>query len=190
MVIATLGPAGSNHELVLQRYLQAREHPEADIRLFDDFEAAFEALVAKQVDFVLQVTAHPSHADCVGRYMHRAFIVDTFIAASKPLALLRRTDIDVHETLGLQPATRYYTDLSDWTTQIEEPSIVRVGEGLLAGRYDAGITAQEFATQYPERLRIDKPLGAALDAWVLFSHRPLDEDVIVWPQAPVTRWFP
>ncbi|GHC28152.1 hypothetical protein [Aidingimonas halophila] len=189
MIFATLGPSGSNHELVLQRYLHVRQPPDADIRLFEDFDDAFQALTEHRVDFVLQVSAHPSHSDCVGKYMNRAHIVDTFIAASKPLALLCRREIARPTTLGLQPATRHYTDLSGWTTQIEEPSIVRVAEGLLEGRYDAGITAEEFARQHPGRFYMQQRLGAARDAWILFSHRPLDETWILWPEAPVTRLF-
>lgn len=189
MIFATLGPTGSNHELVLGRYLRARGLEEARIQLFDAFPPAFEALAAGEADYVLQVTAHPTHSDCVGRYMHRAFIVDTFIAASKPLAILTRTDVEKPASLGLQPATRHYADLSAWSTQIEEPSIVKVAEGLLEGRYDSGITAEEIADRHPGRLRIDRPLGAALDAWVLFSATRLDSDCVIWPDAPVTRQF-
>lgn len=189
MIFATLGPSGSNHELVLGRYLKARGLESSRIRLFDDFTPAFEALIAGELDFILQVTAHPSHGDCVGRYMHRAFIVDTFIAPSKPLAILTRAEIDRPTSLGLQPATRHYADLSSWPEQTEEASIVRVAEGLLNGRYDSGITALEVAEMHPNRFRVDKHLGAALDAWVLFGANRLDDDFALWPQAPVKQLF-
>src|SRR5690625_3695199 len=112
MICATLGPEANNHVLILRRYLKARGPVGAEVRLFDDFPAAFAALAAGEVDRVLQCTAHFSHADCVGRYMHRVFPVDTFVAGSHPLALLARRDVTTPSQVALQPATRYYTDLS------------------------------------------------------------------------------
>ncbi|MFY0992617.1 hypothetical protein [Halomonas sp. C05BenzN] len=189
MRFATLGPAGSNHELVLERYLAVRGLARADIRLVDAFPTAFEALLAGEVDYVLQCSAHPSHGDCVGRYMHRAFPVDTFIAGSKPLAVLARTEVAVPRRIGLQPATRHYTDLAGYAEQVEEASIVTVAEGLLAGRYDAGICALEVLERHPDRLRLVEDLGPALDVWVLFGRQKLAEALVVWPDAPVTGQF-
>lgn len=173
MRIATLGPAGSNHELVAGRYLKGLAMASGDVVLKATFEEAFEALLAGNVDRVLQCSAHPEHGHCVGRYMHRLFPVDAFIAGSKPLAILARADVDVPKTLALQPATRYYTDLSSYPKLIEEPSIVNVAEGLLAGKYDAGICAMEFQARYPQQLRVLTPLGPALDTWVVFGPTPL-----------------
>lgn len=187
MNFATLGPADSNHALVLSQYLQARGQYNARIHLFDTFEAAFNALTQGKVDFVMQVTAHPTHSDCVGRYMHRAFPVDSFIAPSKPLGILTRRDVDTPQSIGVQPATRYYTDLSAWPTQIEEPTTVKVAEGLLAGRYDSGITALDVAHQYPDVLRVDLDLGPALDTWVVFATTRLSNDPILWPDAPIMQ---
>lgn len=189
MIFATLGPTGNNHELVLGRYLQARGLTNAQVQLFDDFPTAFEALMIGEADFVLQVTAHPSHGDCVGRYMHRAFPVDSFIAPSKPLAILTRSDVQNPTSLGLQPATRYYADLSAWPSQIEEPTTVKVAEGLVEGRYDSGITALEVMDRHPGLFRVERELGPALDTWVLFGTTKLDGELILWPQAPVMRLF-
>lgn len=187
MHFATLGPAGSNHELVLHRYLSARRLTGATVHLVDTFDTAFTALLDGRADFVLQCTAHPSHGDCVGRHMHRAFPVDTFIAGSKPLAVLACAEIESPRRIGLQPATRHYTDLSGYAEQIEEPTIVSVAEGLLAGRYEAGLCAREVLERHPQRLRLVEDLGPALDAWVLFGREKLAEDPVIWPQAPVVR---
>lgn len=175
MQYATLGPAGSNHELVLKRYLE-RSGDNPDILLFDTFPNAFEALLAGKVDRVLQCSAHFSHAECVGRFMHRAFPVDTFIAGSRPLALLARQTVNQPVSVGLQPATRYYTDLSAFSEQIEMPTIVDVAEGLLDARFDAGICALETLEHHPEELRLLKELGPALDVWVVFGTQPLPSD--------------
>ncbi|WP_151703826.1 hypothetical protein [Nitrincola alkalilacustris] len=169
MRIATLGPAGSNHELVLTRYIQRKQLLQAEILLISHFEDAFQDLISGRIDYLLQCTAHPSHGECVGRFMHRAFPIDCFIDESKPLALLARTDTPHPQRLGLQPATRHYTDLSEFSTQIDLPSIVTVAEQLLSGEIEAGICAEEVLQQHPDQLRLLKPLGAALDVWVLFG---------------------
>lgn len=176
MICATLGPQANNHVLILRRYLKARGPVGAEVRLFDDFPAAFAALAAGEVDRVLQCTAHFSHADCVGRYMHRVFPVDTFVAGSHPLALLARRDVTTPSQVALQPATRYYTDLSSFAEQIDVPTTAAVAEGLLAGRFEAGICAQHTVDAHPDRLRLIEALGPALDVWVLYGCQPLPED--------------
>ncbi len=176
MIVATLGPEGNNHVLVLRRYLEARGPADAKVRLFEDFPAAFAALMAGEVDRVLQCTAHFSHADCVGRYMHRAFPVDVFVAGSHPLVLLARRGIAEPRQVARQPATRYYTDLSHFAEQIDVPTTVAVADGLLAGRFEAGICARQTLEQHPQELRLIAELGPALDVWVLYGTEPLADD--------------
>ncbi|EHA16570.1 hypothetical protein [Halomonas sp. HAL1] len=173
MHIATLGPSGNNHELIAMRYLKQRCSGEGSVTLFNHFEDAFQALIAGQVSHVLQCTAHATHSDCVGRYMHRAYPVDTFIAGSKPLALIAQRTIAQPTQVALQPATRYYTDLTAYTELIDAPTTVAVAEGLLAGRFEAGICAEEVLAQAPEQLRLVQSLGPALDIWVMFATTPL-----------------
>ncbi|MCE8034219.1 MAG: hypothetical protein LPK20_10740 [Halomonas sp.] len=176
MIVATLGPEGNNHVLVLRRYLDARGLADAQVRLFEDFHAMFAALVAGEVDRVLQCTAHFSHADCVGRYMHRAFPVDAFVAGSHPLVLLARCDVATPRQVARQPATRYYTDLSGFSEEIDAPTTVAVAEGLLEGRFEAGICARQTLEDHPDKLRLVEDLGPALDVWVLYGTEPLAND--------------
>lgn len=173
MHIATLGPSGNNHELIAQRYLKMRLLGEGRVELFAQFEGAFQALINGQVSHVLQCTAHFSHSDCVGRYMHRAYPVDTFIAGSKPLALIAQRALTHPKQVALQPATRYYTDLTGFEEIIEAPTTVAVAEGLLSGQFEAGICAEEVLEQAPEQLRLLQSLGPALDTWVMFATTPL-----------------
>lgn len=192
MVYATLGPAGSNHAFVLERYLArhlardpgqrangaagtTRASGGIQTRLFPAFPDAFEALAAGQVDRVLQCTAHFSHAECVGRFMHRAFPVDTFIASSRPLALLASATAVELESVGLQAATRHYTDLSAFVEQIEVETVVAAAEGLLTGRFDAAICPRELLERHPSRFRLLKDLGPALDVWVIYAATPPPE---------------
>lgn len=173
MHIATLGPSGNNHELIAKRYLRKRYSGAGSVTLYCQFENAFQALIAGHVSHVLQCTAHFAHSDCVGRYMHRAYPVDTFIAGSKPLALIAQRSITNPTQVALQPATRYYTDLSGFEEIIEAPTTVAVAEGLLGGQFEAGICAEEVLTQAPNQLRLVKSLGPALDTWVMFATTPL-----------------
>src|SRR5690554_3806938 len=175
MIFATLGPEANNHVLVLRRYLAERGPANSEIRLFDDFPAAFAALVAGKVDRVLQCTAHFSHADCVGQYMHRAFPVDTFVAGSHPLVLLAQRDIPTPRHVARQPATRFYTDLSAFDEEIDVPTTVAVAEGLLEGRFEAGICARQTLDAHSDKLRLIEELGPALDVWVLYGTEPLPE---------------
>ncbi|OBX35595.1 hypothetical protein A8U91_04669 [Halomonas elongata] len=114
--------------------------------------------------------------------MHRAFPVDSFIAASRPLAIVARRDRPHPRLLALQPATRHYADLADWPEQREMPTIVAVAEAVLDGEVDAGLMAEEMVEQHADRLRLIRPLGAALDTWVLFGHRPLDRGPCYGPR--------
>lgn len=180
MRFATLGPEGSNHALVLGRYLDkhgmlARD-ADAEVHLFETFPEAFDALLDGRVDRVLQCSAHFSHADCVGRTMHRAFPVDTFVAGSQPLALLARAEVAAPVSVGLQPATRHYTDLSTFTEQRDYATIVDVADALLAGEIDAGICPRETLERHSQALRLVEDLGPALDVWVLYGTRPLPDN--------------
>ncbi|MCD6439100.1 MAG: hypothetical protein J7L56_12675 [Halomonas sp.] len=169
MQIATLGPSGNNHELIALRYLAKHGQPSTNLHLFEQFEEAFEALIEGRVSQLLQCTAHFSHSDCVGRYMHRAYPVDVFIAGSKPLALVAQRSIASPHHVAIQPATRHYTDLSSFGDIIEAPTTVAVAEGLLAGTFEAGICAEEVVKQAPEQLKLVQSLGPALDTWVVYT---------------------
>lgn len=190
MRFATLGPAHSNHALVLSRYLEARGLADSRISLIDDFPIAFGALVAGDYDYLLQVSAHFSHADCVGQFMHRAWPVDTFIAPSRPLALVARRDAAAPRSVLRQPATRFYTDLSNYR-EIDAATIVDALTRLHAGEADAAIVAEDALNTHSDELTCLQRLGPALDAWVLYASRPLaDNDSLTLQNSPaLTRHF-
>lgn len=142
---------------------------DSEIWYFDDFLVAFAALEAGQIDFCLQVSVHPQHAECVARYANRVFIVDTFVAAWKPLGILTRAEIPVPKNIALQPATRHYADLNAWPVQIDEVSTSTVADGLLSGRYDSGLVAMELVERHPGRFRLEVEIGPIQDAWILFG---------------------
>ena len=186
----TLGTEGSNHSMIVREYNAFRKLEGVEVVLFTDFREAFEALVAGNLDFVLQVSVHPSHTEMSARYVHRVHVVDSFIAPSKSLAIITRTDMEQPRSIAFQPATKHYADLSAWPHQIDEVSIMTVAEGLREGRFDSGITAVELVEQEPDRFRIDQLFGPITDVWVLFGRQPLDiRSLSAWPEAPVCSHF-
>lgn len=186
----TLGTEGSNHSMIVRQYIEFRKLESAKVVLYTDFREAFEALLAGDLDFVLQVSVHPSHTEMSARYVHRVHVVDTFIAPSKSLAIITRKDVESPRSIAFQPATKHYADLSAWPRQIDEVSIMTVAEGLHEGRFDSGITSVELVEQAPDRFRIDQLFGPITDVWVLFGRQPLNVSALVaWPEAPVCRHF-
>ena len=164
-VCATLGPKGSNHDLVLQGYL-ARESISATILLCADFEEALSACAGQSADCIMICAAHPSCGHIVGAAQYRLglFITDVFVSESQKLAIVHRTE--PARTIALHPATRSYTDLSAYTHVIEVSSTVAAGEGLRAGKWDAALTTTRFAK---DGRRIAQHIPPPRDAWLVLG---------------------
>ncbi len=191
-VFLTLGPAGTNHELVTRNYLAFRGLAQATIRLIDDFFEGLVLMALGDADFMVQVAVHPDCADVVAaaHFQHRIYVVDTFISPSKPLGILTRIGVDTVRSIGVQPATTRYADLSRWSQQVPVPSIARIAEGLLNNEYDSGLTTLELAQQYPDRFRVDARIGTVDDPWiVLGKQRVCAEGLVAWPDSPVVAQF-
>ena len=75
----TLGPSGSNHDWIARRYLAFHGLKDSEVRLFADFGLAFEALLAGDLEVIVQVAVHGSVTDTVVRFRGRAHLVDTFV---------------------------------------------------------------------------------------------------------------
>ncbi|MBT6276675.1 MAG: hypothetical protein HOI95_21375 [Chromatiales bacterium] len=190
LIFATLGPPGSNHADVAQRYLDFHGLNGARIELFAAFASAFEALLDGSVQYLIQVAVHPSVTDSVARYRGRAHIIDTFISPSQPMAVLTRKDVAATRSLGLQLATREYVDTSAWDTLVPEPSTVAVAEGLVSGKYDSGITLRKYADTYADHLRIDQDIGTVVDPWLVYGTQPVCAGgVVAWPNSPAAKLF-
>ena len=188
LVFATLGPAGTNHQYVTERYL-AFHGLDARIELVPDFDVALDLLLSGRADHIVQCAAHPATATTTARHFRDVFVIDAFVARSRPMGVLTRVGVDRPETLALQPATRAYVDTRRWATVVEKPSIVEVGEDLLAGRADSGVAALELAERHPETLRVDERIGAMNDGWLVYGREPAAGDLIVWPASPAARLY-
>lgn len=190
---ATLGPEGSNHELVTRNYLAFHGlEASSRITLVSDFMHALDLMAAGAVDHIVQVAVHPSASDVVARafFQHRILVIDTFVAPSHPLAILTRAEIDVPQTLALQPATKAYADTSRWQTLVPEISTATVAAGLLEGRYDSGIARADLAQRYPGRFRIDTLIGTVDDPWIVYGKvRTCDGPILACRDSPAARLF-
>lgn len=172
-VFLTLGPPGTNHELVTQNYMASSDLAGASIELIDDFRDGLAMIAGDEANFMIQAAAHPDTAEIIAtaHFKFRIRAVDTFIAPSKELAILTRRDVETPRSIALHPATESYADLSAWEELIPVQSIVAAGEGLLAGEYDSGLTALELAKQHPDVLRVDARLGSVDDPWIVYGKR-------------------
>lgn len=192
LIFATLGPSGSNHEYVTARYLALHGIEDARIILVDDFSVALGLMAANEVDFIVQVGVHPDATDTVAKahFEHGIHVIDAFVSPSRPLAVLTRVEVETPRTLGLQPATAAYVDTSRWETQVAEGSIMTVAEGLLAGRFDSGITALALAEEHPSRFRVETELGTVDDPWIVYGRERVSSgNVVVWPESPAARLY-
>ncbi len=186
----TLGPSGTNHEMVTRRYLNFHGLERADIILINDFFEGLEMIHDGRADHMLQVAVHPDCADVVAKahFDYGIHIIDTFISPSKDLGILTRVDVETPRRLALQPATQGYADISRWPEKVPVSSIMRIAEGLIDGTYESGLTTLEFADKYPGRFRIDARIGTVDDPWIVFGTiRIAHGTLIAWPDSPGAR---
>ncbi len=168
--IATLGPAGTNHELVARRYLAFHGVGAHAILLVGSFAEAVRMLEAGEVDFILQCAVHPEAPATLGGNFRRIFAIDCFVSDSRSLAILTRRDVQAPRSIGLvMPATEAYADLGRWERKVPYPSIPLVLADLLAGRIDSGLVYRDGADAHPGLLRVDEEIGSPDDAWIVYG---------------------
>jgi hypothetical protein len=170
VTVITLGPEGTCHERAVQRYLEFQGVEEYRIELITDFFDGLEMLRETPNGFLVQCSAHPKVHEITEKYWTEIFVVDTFIYPTKHLVLLSRKDVEVPRSIGIVPATKGYVDLSQWEEVIDVASKPIVGEGLLRGDYDSGLTHMEHVTEHAEELRLDLDIGEIDTTWVVYGH--------------------
>ena len=191
ITFATLGPSGTNHELVTKRYIDFHRIGGARIVFVDDFAVAADDLLNGRIDYIIQCAVHPDTPKTMGAHYKSMFVVDTFISPSKELAVLTRKSVETPTSIGLlRPATESYADLSRWTHRFHENSIPFVFEKMLAGEYDSGLVYLEYASQHPDLFRIDEVIGSPDDAWIVYGReRTYRDRILAWPDSPVVEQF-
>lgn len=144
-----------------------------DYRLdfIDDFLGGLERIRGREDAFLIQCSAHPKVHEVTERYWSEVFVVDTFIYPTKHLVVLSRREVERPRSLGIVPATKGYVDLSQWDEIIDVVSKPVVGEELLAGRYDSGLTHIEHFEEHRDELRLDLDIGEIDTTWVVYGTR-------------------
>jgi hypothetical protein len=180
----TLGPSGTCHENALLHYLEFQGLESPRIVLVEDLLAAIEQVRGRPDTFLVQCSAHVQVHLVTERYWQEVFVVDTFLYPTKELALLVRKDASAPRSLGIVSATRGYTDLTRWSTVVDEPSKPVVARHLLAGRYDAGLTHLHYAVEHPQVLRVEECYGAVDTTWVVYGARKRFRGAVIGQRVP------
>lgn len=182
--LVTLGPAGTCHERAVLRYMEFQRIDDFEIEFIGDFMDGLERIRGQQNAFLIQCSAHPKVHEVTERHWQEIFVVDTFIYPTKPLVLLTRREIEHPRSLGIVPATRGYVDLSQWDEIIDVVSKPVVGEELLAGRYDSGLTHREYFEEHEDTLRLDLDIGEIDTTWVVYGTTKRFEGEVIGIPSP------
>src|SRR3954463_16443072 len=169
ITVVTLGPEGTCHERAVSEYLRFQGVENYEIELLTDFFAGLELVRERPNTFLVQCSAHPKVHEVTEKYWTEVFVVDTFIYPTKHLVLLSRREVERPRSIGIVPATKGYVDLSQWEEVIDVVSKPVVGEGLLRGDYDSGLTHMEHFEEHADELRLDLDIGEIDTTWVVYG---------------------
>jgi hypothetical protein len=188
ITVITLGPAGTCHERAVTEYMRFQGVEDYELELSTDFFAALDTVRETPDTFLVQCSAHPKVHEITEKYWREVFVVDTFIYPTKHLVLLSRRDVELPRSIGIVPATKGYVDLSRWEEVIDVVSKPVVGEGLLRGDYDSGLTHLEHVEEHSEELRLDLDIGEIDTTWLVYGRQKRFEgEVIGIPSAHLFR---
>jgi hypothetical protein len=177
--LVTLGPAGTCHERAVTRYMEFQGIASYEIEFIEDFLEGLERIRGQENAFLIQCSAHPLVHKVTERYWKEVFVVDTFIFPTKHLVLLSRREVEHPRSLGIVPATKGYIDLSQWEEIIDVVSKPVVGDELLAGRYDSGLTHMEHFEEHKDELRLDLDIGEIDTTWVVYGTKKRFEGEVI-----------
>jgi hypothetical protein len=170
VTLITLGPEGTCHERACRRYMEFQGVEDFGFELITDFHVGLEMLrEGDERTFLVQCSAHPKVHEITEKYWTEVWVVDTFIFPTKHLVVLARQEVERARSLGIVPATKGYVDLSQWDEIIDVASKPLVGEGLLRGDYEAGLTHIEHLEEHPDELRLDLDIGEIDTTWVVYG---------------------
>lgn len=177
--LVTLGPAGTCHERAVRRYMDFQGIDDFEIEFIADFMDGLERIRGQENAFLIQCSAHPKVHEVTERYWKEVFVVDTFIYPTKHLVVLTRREVERPRSLGIVPATKGYVDLSQWEEIIDVVSKPVVGEELLAGRYDSGLTHMEHFEEHADELRLDLDIGEIDTTWLVYGTKKRFEGEVI-----------
>ena len=167
-ILATL-PAGTNHDFVARRYAAARGLTPEPLAC-ESPRAALHAVLDRRADLALVCAAHPDAPALPAEFHTRLYVVDAFVSASKPLALVSRAQIVTPFSVGLFVATVGLADLSRWKEIVVERTgtIADVQTRLMRGAYDSALVYRDFMDRVPG-YRLEAEIDSPDDAWIVFG---------------------
>ncbi|MCA1371023.1 hypothetical protein I6F15_27140 [Bradyrhizobium sp. BRP14] len=191
ITFATLGPKGTNHELVTNDYIRFHGIKNARVELVRDFDYAKKGLLNGTFDFIVQCAVHPETPETMGSNFREIFAVDTFISRSKELAILTRREVEYPRSLGLLlPATESLVDATKWETLVPGGSLPIIFDNLLNGAYDSALVHLDCADRCPDRVRVDEVIGSPDDVWIVYGRdRTSNGKLQADKDAPIRRLF-
>lgn len=186
MKFITLGPSGSNHEFVAQRYLDFHGlNDRASLELVPDFEQGAAAVLSAHADFLIQCAVHPATVATVAKFFKGLFVIDTFISASRELAIVQRNDVSHPRTLAVMQPTLDYIDSKAWERIELVETVAAVTRGLVEGTYEAGLAYAAIARACPQSLHVVQHVGSVDDAWIVYGRTRLGHGgVTAWAASP------
>jgi hypothetical protein len=188
ITLVTLGPEGTCHERAVTEYARFQGIGEYEIEFITDFFVGLEAIRGREDAFLIQCSAHPLVHEVTEKHWTEVFVVDTFIYPTKHLVLLSRRDVEEPRSIGIVPATKGYVDLGQWEEVIDVASKPLVGEGLLRGDYDSGLTHMEHVEEHADELRLDLDIGEIDTTWVVYgTSKRFQGDLIGIPSPQLYR---
>lgn len=188
ITFVTLGPTGTCHERAVTEYARFQGIEDYEFELITDFFVGLEMIRGRDDAFLVQCSAHPLVHEITEKYWTEVFVVDTFIYPTKHLVVLTRREVEQPRSLGIVPATKGYVDLSRWDEVIDVASKPIVGEELLEGRYDSGLTHIEHLEEHRDELRLDLDIGEIDTTWVVYGiEKRFRGEVIGIPSAELYR---
>jgi hypothetical protein len=183
--IATLGPAGTNHDLNTRRYIEFHGLVGAEVVFIDDFLEGVDMMRRREVDLMIQVCAHHRVADTIEAHHKEVFLIDCFIGRTHPMGLLTRAEVESPVSVGYIPPTAGYFDPSRFPTQVHTLSNTDTARRLLAGEFDSGFTSLDIARDHPGRFRIDKEIGEVDVVWLVYGTTRVNTGpMVAWRDAP------
>jgi hypothetical protein len=185
-MLITLGPEGTCHERATRAYMAFQGIDDYEVELTTDLFAGLDTVRETPGAFLVQCSAHPQVHEITEKHWTEVFVVDTFIYPTKHLVLLSRREVEKPRSLGIVPATKGYVDLSQWEEIVDVASKPLVGEGLLRGEYDSGLTHMEHVEEHAEELRLDLDIGEIDTTWVVYGReKRFRGEVIGIPSAEI-----
>lgn len=167
-VLATLA-AGTNHDFVARRHAAARGWAPEPVACASPRDA-LRAVIEGRAELALVCAAHPDAPALPAEFHKRLAVVDAFVSASKPLALVSRAKIAKPFSVGLFVATLGLADLSRWKETVIERAgtIADVETRLMRGAYDSALVYRDFPDRVPG-YRLEEAIDSPVDAWILFG---------------------